>query len=94
MFFPYLLQFLFLELEIMKDDVIFIKEVGKKIKTIRIKKGLTQLDLSVLANCESNSIYRFEKGLSNPTVKTMFHIARALEVNIEDIVYSDLVLKK
>jgi transcriptional regulator with XRE-family HTH domain len=78
----------------MKDEVRFIKEIGKKIKETRKKKGLTQLDLSIKAHCEENSIYRFEKGMSNPTVKTLFHIAQALEVNFEELVPTEYNSKK
>lgn len=67
------------------DDEQFIKEIGKKIKEIRKEKGLTQLDLSVKSHCEENSIYRFEKGMSNPTIKTLFHIAQGLEVEVHEL---------
>lgn len=78
----------------MKDEERFIKEIGKRIKELRKENGLTQLDLSVRSHCEENSIYRFEKGLSNPTVKTLFSIASALEVNVEDLIPMNFLHKK
>ena len=78
----------------MEDDIEFIKQVGRRIKEIRLKKGLTQLDLSIVSNCEVNSIYRFEKGMSNPTVKTLFHIAKGLNVDFIDLVAFDSSLSE
>ncbi len=70
-----------------------LKLVGKKIKEMRIKKGISQADLvgKMQGEIDPTNISRIEAGRTNPTVFTIFRIAEALEVNpkeLLDIQYS------
>lgn len=60
--------------------------VGRKIKILREKKGLTQLDLSSLCDMEKTNISRIESGKTNLTLKNLYKIATALETSMSEIV--------
>ena len=65
------------------DDEIVIK-VGLRIKELRTAKGLSQFKLSILIGISENQLSRIERGESNPTIKTLNKIAKALEIDIKD----------
>lgn len=67
----------------MKDELLF--KIGQSIRYIRMKKGISQEELAFSANLNMNSISTLERGLNNVKIKTLYAIADALEVNIEDI---------
>lgn len=60
-------------------------EVGKKIKEIRKKKGLSQEELSEAANINLRTIQRIEKNESEPRGSTLNLICKALGTTIEDL---------
>ena len=55
-----------------------------KIKSIRIKKGVSQMELSLRSNLSQSFIANIEKGKKQPSVLTLMKIADALEVNPQD----------
>jgi transcriptional regulator with XRE-family HTH domain len=55
-----------------------------KIKSIRIKKGISQMELSLRSNLSQSFIANIEKGKKQPSVITLMRIADALEVNPQD----------
>ena len=55
-----------------------------KIKSIRIKKGISQMELSLRSNMSQSFIANIEKGKKQPSVFTLLKIAAALEVNPQD----------
>ena len=60
--------------------------LGKKIRELRIKKGLSQEKLARIADVSYNTIVKIESGESkNPTFKTMAGIAKALGVSLDDL---------
>lgn len=65
-----------------------LKSVGKKIQEIRIGKGLTQVELvgKIQGEIDTTNISRIESGRTNPTVFTLFRIAEALEVPLDNLV--------
>lgn len=57
-----------------------IKELlGKRIKEVRIKRGLTQEQLSELTNIGASSISKIESGIYHPTDDNLERIAEALK---------------
>lgn len=60
----------------------FIKFVGANIKKTRIEKGIKQIDLAIKIGIEDSSLRRIESGRTNPTLKTIFKIAEALEISL------------
>lgn len=63
----------------------YIKEICTKIKLIRVKKKMTQLELASKIGIEDSSLRRIESGKTNPTLKTIYRIASAFEIKVEEI---------
>jgi transcriptional regulator with XRE-family HTH domain len=61
-----------------------LQYVVDKIKTIRIRKGISQIELSLRSNLSQSFIANIEKGKKQPSVLTLIRIASALEVNPQD----------
>lgn len=59
-----------------------LKNISGNCKTIRIKKRLTVMDLSVKAVLDVKTIYNIESGVDNITLDTMFKICYALEIDL------------
>jgi len=68
-----------------KEEQEIINDIGKKIRTLRIEKGLSQFQLNVDSELSKNQIGRIERGERNVKITTLYKIAKALEVSITDI---------
>lgn len=68
-----------------------LKKIGKKIQEIRLNRGLTQVELvgKIEGEIDTTNISRIESGRTNPTVYTLFRIAEALEVRLNDLLNID-----
>lgn len=62
-----------------------IIEIGAKIKAFRQSKKMTQLDLSSRCGIEQTNLARIELGKTSPTIKTLFKISEALEIDIKEL---------
>ena len=61
--------------------------IGKNLKRIRQKKGISQDRLSKLADLSLNTVVTVESGLNpNPTIETLTKIAQALDVKVDDLI--------
>lgn len=67
-----------------KDDK-FLLLLGKRIKELRIKKGLSQLELAVNMENHAEQIGRIERGKHNVSICTLLHIADSLEVTLSEL---------
>jgi transcriptional regulator with XRE-family HTH domain len=68
-----------------RDDI-FLKEIGNKVRELRLAKGLTQMDLAFKCNDKDYSqINRVELGKVNFSVSYLSLIAKALEVTPNDL---------
>lgn len=72
---------------------------GKKVKELRIKRKLSQLQLGLKVGIAEQNISRIECGKSFVTAETLSALASALKVNIKDLFdfdcYNDeAILKK
>jgi len=67
-----------------KDD--FLKQLGHNIKTIRESKGISQQQLAAECNFEKSNMSRIEAGRTNPTIFTLYKIALALNISLEEII--------
>lgn len=63
----------------------YILIVCKNIKSLRIEKNMTQLELSSKIGIDDSSLRRIESGRTSPTLKTLYRIAISLNVQIHDI---------
>ena len=61
-----------------------LKNVGKNIQHIREQKGLSQFDLitRMLGEFDVTNVSRIESGRNNPTLFTLYRIAKALDVSL------------
>ena len=63
-----------------------ISPIGKNIKKLRKQKGLSQDRLSKLADISYNTVIKLESGgITNPSIGTLQKLAKALNVNIDDL---------
>jgi len=62
------------------------KIVGRKIKVVRGKKGVTQDQLAELAGLNRVHLYRIETGRQSMTLRTLKLIADALDVKMRDLI--------
>jgi transcriptional regulator with XRE-family HTH domain len=61
--------------------------IGKNIKNLRLKVGISQDKLSKLAYLSSNTVAKLElDNKSNPTIETLQKIAKALNVKVDDLI--------
>lgn len=63
-----------------------LKTLGLNIKFARIKKGVSQEELAEMADTSRTTISFIETARQNPTILKVIDIARALEVDIEELV--------
>jgi transcriptional regulator with XRE-family HTH domain len=66
-----------------KDEL--LNKLGERIALLRKSKGYRQIDLADKVEMEEFAVRRIEIGGTNPTVKTLAKIAKALEVEIKDL---------
>ena len=59
--------------------------VGKRVKIIRIAKGISQEGLALRCKLHRTYISDIERGLRNVSIKNIEKIAKALEVSIEEL---------
>ena len=62
-----------------------LKLLADKLKQVRAKMGYTQEDLAYESGLSLSQIARIETRKINPTVSTMFKIARTLDVPVSDL---------
>ena len=65
------------------------KLVGRNVKRIRIRKGLTQEQFAVKSGFAQQYISGLEQGRRNPTIVTIYELAQALGVSHMDLVRPD-----
>ena len=59
----------------------FHAEFGKKVHQYRLQQQMSQEELAELVELHRNHIGRIERGEANPTLETIFRLARALNVS-------------
>lgn len=61
------------------------KQLGMRIRYLRMQKKWSQEDLALEADINKNYLSDLERGMRNPTLKVMEKIANALEITIEEL---------
>ena len=59
--------------------------IGAKIKEFRLKRNLTQKELAKIVNVGDTTIANYEKGFRSPKKDTMFDLANAFNISIDDL---------
>jgi len=62
-----------------------IQGLASKLKAIRLKKGMKQIDVAEKAGIDSNYYSRVERGEAIPTVVTLKKILSALKVKSSEV---------
>jgi len=65
------------------------KLVGRNFARLRREKGLTQEEVEARSGFTQQYLSGLERGLRNPTVITLYELARALDVSHIDLVKPD-----
>ena len=63
--------------------------IGSKIRKLRLEKGITQIELAKKAGISNTYLSDIENERTNPSLKTLFKIAKALETNFDTIFYRE-----
>jgi transcriptional regulator with XRE-family HTH domain len=64
-----------------------MNSIGKNIKKIRERIGISQDKLSKLADLSSNTVAKLElDNKPNPTIDTLLKLAKALNVKVDDLI--------
>lgn len=63
-----------------------LKQLGKKIREARIGRSLTQLEVAEKADTSANYFAQIERGEVNPSYSMLRAIAKALRVNLSDLI--------
>ncbi len=66
------------------------QKTGELIKSARIKKGYTQVELGDLLGVTNKAISRWEKGDSFPNIGVIEELSRILDIRIQDIVIGEI----
>jgi transcriptional regulator with XRE-family HTH domain len=64
----------------MADDV--RRLVGRNVKRLRESAGLSQAELAARMGVDRSYISGLEQGDRNPTIVTLWHVARALDAKV------------
>lgn len=60
--------------------------VGNRIRLIRRQTGVSQFDLSEMAQINITSLSRIERGTTNPKLDMLARLATALDTSVADLV--------
>jgi transcriptional regulator with XRE-family HTH domain len=71
-------------------DIVILKAFGKRLRTMRLQKGLSQHELALNAGVSKNQIGNIERGEVNVTLSTIYLIAMTLKVPIEELTKLEL----
>ena len=61
-----------------------LKSLGERVKTVRLSKGYTQMELAHKIGKDHPSINRLEKGKINPSYFFLYEVAEGLEVEVNE----------
>lgn len=68
--------------------------IGEKIKEARIKKKMTQQDLSDLLNISRSAISNWESGRNYPDLDTIVRLSDILEISLNNLLREDKIMVK
>lgn len=65
------------------------QEIGRRIKTMRLSRGMTQIDLANALHCAQSTIAMYETGSRMPDMETVDYLADIFNVPPYAILYSE-----
>lgn len=69
----------------MRDELL-LKKIGKRIKCLRLERGMSQLELAVSLDFEKSNMSRLEAGKVNTGIVTYYKVAQALGITLSELV--------
>ena len=69
--------------------VIHLNTIGKKIKSLRLKLGWSQVKFAHALGVKGDSVSRWESGVSVPSLERLRHIAALGDMTLEEFVRND-----
>jgi putative transcriptional regulator len=63
----------------------YLLRLGSRIKEIRLSKKIAQTEIAYKCNFDKSNYNTIESGKRNPTVLSLFKIAKALDVDIKEL---------
>jgi len=65
-----------------------VLKFGKKIKELRQKNKMSQMDVGAALGIDRENIRKYEKGLQEPKLSTVVKFAKAFNVSLDELVNS------
>lgn len=62
-----------------------LRILGKRIATLRTKRGLTQEKLAEIVHYSTNHISKLESARTNPSFELLYEISKALDVEMKEL---------
>lgn len=62
-----------------------IEDVGNYLKPLRVAKGLTQEEVSIILNVSNKTISKWETGNGLPEIQSLIALADLYDVKVDDI---------
>lgn len=59
--------------------------IGRRVRELRLSRGLTQADLAEQIRCSSHFVSGIERGVDSPSLITLEALARALGTTVGDL---------
>ena len=63
-----------------------LKKIGKNIRLLRKKAGLSQIDLAVAVGIDRSYLSEIENGRRNMTIMLLQNLSTVLSVDLQDII--------
>ena len=67
-------------------------KIGNKLRALRVKKGLSQINMAELLNISESKYRRFESDNSFPDVLLLDKIAKTLEVEFSEFLPDEMII--
>jgi transcriptional regulator with XRE-family HTH domain len=68
-----------------KDSTVFATDFGKRLRTTREERGLSQRDLAERLRTGASQVSRYENGMQLPNVETLMAIAQILHLDVSEL---------
>ena len=69
------------------------EQFGKRLKSIRIQRELSQEELAFKCNMQQSHIGQIERGQKNPTLDTLIKISNGLNISLTELLDFDTNVK-
>lgn len=67
------------------NDKDYLITLGKRIKALRLEKGISQTELAYRCGFDKSNYNTIESGKRNVTITSLLKISKALEISLIDI---------